>query len=51
MTTPPTERRCACGHAQKDHAGEGACRHCPSSAVWVDSMAEWVFPCERFVAR
>ncbi|MEZ4502884.1 MAG: hypothetical protein R3C39_09690 [Dehalococcoidia bacterium] len=52
MTNEVTERRCKCGHLEADHTDGGAkCRRCPSSGVWVDSLADWAYPCEQFEAR
>ncbi len=66
MTTPsvqPAAPLCQCGHARDAHTGrpreassaslEGStnCTRCPSSGIWVDSMADWVYPCERFQPR
>lgn len=55
MTTPPTPSvvpLCQCGHARDAHReGTANCTRCPSSGIWVDSMADWVFPCERYQPR
>jgi hypothetical protein len=41
--------RGAAGTPAKD--GAQNCSRCPSSGIWVDSMAYWVFPCERYQPR
>ena len=52
MTTQPASPLCQCGHARDVHKeGTTNCTRCPSSGIWVDSMADWVFPCERYQPR
>lgn len=52
MTSQPTERLCECGHSRAVHGnGAEACTRCPTSGVWVDSRADWVFPCLRYNPR
>ncbi len=55
MTTPsaePTTPPCQCGHSQAAHKdGSENCTRCPSSGIWVDSIANWVFPCEQYQPR